>query len=44
MEKQSKLNRRGFLKSSVIGATGIVVGQNALGRTTKANIPDEKKT
>ena len=44
MEKQSKLNRRRFLKSSVIGATGIVVGQNVLGRTTKANIPDEEKT
>jgi len=43
MEKQSKLNRRGFIKSSVIGATGIVVGQNVLGRTTKANIPDEEK-
>jgi len=27
MEKQSKLNRRGFLKFSVIGATGSVVGQ-----------------
>ncbi len=43
MEKQSKFNRRGFLKSSVIGATGIVVGQNALGRTTKTNIPEKEE-
>ncbi len=43
MKKRSELNRRGFLRSSVIGATGIVVGQNALGRTTKTDIPEEEK-
>jgi len=34
MEK-SKFNRRGFLKSSVIGATGLVVGQKALGGSSR---------
>lgn len=43
MEKQSKLNRRGFLKSSVIGATGIVVGQKALAGTTMTNTTEEEK-
>ena len=43
MEKQSKFNRRGFLKSSVIGATGIVAGQSILASTTKANTTEEEK-
>lgn len=43
MEKQNKLNRRGFLKSSVIGATGIVMGQKALAGTTMTNTTEEEK-
>ncbi|MCK4466085.1 MAG: aldo/keto reductase [Bacteroidales bacterium] len=43
MEKQNKLNRRGFLKSSVIGATGLVVGQNVLAGTIKTETTEEEK-
>lgn len=33
MSKQVNLNRRGFLKSSVIGAAGTLIGTSALGNT-----------
>jgi hypothetical protein len=32
--KKYRFSRRGFLKSSVIGATGLVVGQKAFARTS----------
>ncbi|UCG26890.1 MAG: aldo/keto reductase [Bacteroidales bacterium] len=43
MEKKNKVNRRGFLKSSVIGATGIVVGQTALAGQSVTNLKSGKE-
>ncbi|MDX2442157.1 MAG: aldo/keto reductase [Bacteroidales bacterium] len=42
MEKQGKFNRRGFLKSSVIGATGLVAGQSVLAKAQGSSISEPK--
>ncbi|RLD31761.1 MAG: oxidoreductase, partial [Bacteroidetes bacterium] len=43
MNKQNKFNRRGFLKSSVIGATGLVAGQSVLAGTPGKYLLEEEK-
>lgn len=43
MEKQTGFNRRGFLKSSVIGAAGLIAGKSAFGRTTVENFTEDEK-
>ena len=43
MKKQNKFNRRGFLKSSVIGATGLVAGQSVLAGTPGKYLLEEEK-
>lgn len=43
MKKENKFNRRGFLKSSVIGATGLVIGQKTLAGTSSINTSKEDK-
>lgn len=44
MEKQTKFNRRGFLKSSAIGAAGIIAGKSAMGRSSLTNFSGEEKS
>ena len=42
MENRNKFNRRGFLKSSVIGATGLVASQTLLAGTTDRPANEEE--
>ena len=42
MENRNNFNRRGFLKSSVIGATGLVASQTLLAGTTNRPANEEK--
>lgn len=40
MEKKSHLNRRGFLRSSVLGTAGVLIGTNAAGNRTRSASED----